>query len=60
MYVDVHDPARSISYNQARRLVRQLVAGMKAWGIQRGDCVVIHSFNDVPLPPPGEFNRQLI
>ncbi|PKY00040.1 putative AMP-binding enzyme [Aspergillus campestris IBT 28561] len=50
MYVDVHDPARSISYNQAHRLVRQLVAGLKAWGVQRGDCVVIHSFNDIYYP----------
>ncbi|EHA27955.1 hypothetical protein CBS147343_1532 [Aspergillus niger] len=47
IYVDVHNPSRSISYNQARTIVRQLVSGLRAWGVQKGDCVAIHSFNDI-------------
>ncbi|PLB44148.1 putative AMP-binding enzyme [Aspergillus steynii IBT 23096] len=46
-YVDVHDPSRSISHTQARGIIRQLIAGLRAWGVQKGDCVAIHSFNDI-------------
>ncbi|KAJ5787876.1 AMP-dependent synthetase/ligase [Penicillium paradoxum] len=47
IYVDVHNPPRSISCNQARKLIRQLIAGLRASGLQQGDCVLIHSFNDI-------------
>ncbi|KAJ5143403.1 uncharacterized protein N7515_002190 [Penicillium bovifimosum] len=47
IYVDVHNPSRSISCNQARKIVRQLIAGLRASGLQKGDCVLIHSFNDI-------------
>ena len=45
--VDAHDPERSISCNQARRIVRHLIAGLRAAGVKPGDCVGIHAFNDV-------------
>ncbi|EAW13267.1 uncharacterized protein ACLA_017140 [Aspergillus clavatus NRRL 1] len=45
--IDVHDPSRSISCRQARKIVRQLVAGLRAWGVKPGDCVAIHSFNEI-------------
>ncbi|PYH98001.1 AMP-binding enzyme [Aspergillus ellipticus CBS 707.79] len=47
IYVDVHNPSRAISYNQARNIVRHLIAGLRSWGLQKGDCVDIHSFNDI-------------
>ncbi|KAJ5502786.1 AMP-dependent synthetase/ligase [Penicillium fimorum] len=47
IYVDVSNPARSISCNQARKLVRQLIAGLRESGLEKGDCVLIHSFNDI-------------
>ncbi|GAB1205298.1 hypothetical protein APSETT445_003971 [Aspergillus pseudonomiae] len=47
IYNDASDPSRSISYNQARVIVRKLIAGLHAWGVQKGDCVAIHSFNDI-------------
>ncbi|OOF93140.1 hypothetical protein ASPCADRAFT_209753 [Aspergillus carbonarius ITEM 5010] len=47
IYIDVHNPTRSISYNQARSIIRQLIAGLRAWGVKKGDCVAIHSFNDI-------------
>ncbi|KAF7183472.1 hypothetical protein CNMCM7691_003671 [Aspergillus felis] len=47
IFVDVHNPSRSITCNQARKIVRQLIAGLRAWGVKPGDCVAIHSFNDI-------------
>ncbi|KAL2813887.1 hypothetical protein BJX63DRAFT_442764 [Aspergillus granulosus] len=47
VYIDVANPSRSISYNQARTIIRQLIAGLRAWGVKEGDCVAIHSFNDI-------------
>ncbi|KAJ5106107.1 hypothetical protein N7456_002782 [Penicillium angulare] len=47
IYVDVKNPKRQISCNQARKLIRQLIAGLRAAGLQQGDCVLIHSFNDI-------------
>ncbi|GIJ99670.1 hypothetical protein Aspvir_003671 [Aspergillus viridinutans] len=47
IYIDVHNPSRSISCAQARKIIRQLIAGLRAWGVEPGDCVAIHSFNDI-------------
>ncbi|KAJ5229008.1 hypothetical protein N7489_009716 [Penicillium chrysogenum] len=47
IYIDVNNPSRSISCNQAKKLVRQLIAGLRESGLQKGDCVLIHSFNDI-------------
>ncbi|BAE56746.1 unnamed protein product [Aspergillus oryzae RIB40] len=47
IYIDASDSSRSISYNQAKVIVRKLIAGLRAWGVQKGDCVAIHSFNDI-------------
>ncbi|KAH8699235.1 hypothetical protein BGW36DRAFT_293241 [Talaromyces proteolyticus] len=47
IYIDVHSTSRSISCNQARKIVRQLIAGLRAAGVQQGDCIAIHSFNDI-------------
>ena len=50
MYIDAADTERTISSNQARKVIRQLVAGFHAAGLQKGDCVCLHSFNDVYYP----------
>ncbi|GKZ23751.1 hypothetical protein AbraIFM66951_000595 [Aspergillus brasiliensis] len=47
VYIDASDPSRSISWRQARTLVRQLAAGLRAAGLENGDCVCLHSFNDI-------------
>jgi len=47
VFIDTNDPRRSISCNQARKTIRQLIAGFRARGLRKGDCVSIHSFNDV-------------
>ena len=50
IYIDGLNPSNSISARQARKLIRQLVAGFHAIGLKRGDCVCIHSFNDICYP----------
>lgn len=50
IYIDALDDKRSISARQAHKLVRQLAAGFKAIGVKKGDCVSIHSFNDICYP----------
>ncbi|KAL4962082.1 acyl--CoA ligase [Aspergillus stella-maris] len=50
MYIDVANPIRTISHTQARTVIRHLIAGLKKWGVQDGDCVAIHSFNDIYYP----------
>ncbi|KAJ5179077.1 AMP-dependent synthetase/ligase [Penicillium capsulatum] len=47
IYIDARDPTRSISCNQARDFIRRLIAGLRASGLREGDCVLIHSFNDI-------------
>ena len=47
IYIDPDDPGRSITASEARTTVRKLIAGFKAAGLQRGDCVCLHAFNDV-------------
>ncbi|KAL2367079.1 AMP-binding enzyme [Blastomyces gilchristii SLH14081] len=47
VYIDAKDPSCSISFNQARKIIRQLIAGLRAAGFKQGDCLNIHSFNDV-------------
>ncbi|KAL2399759.1 Phenylacetyl-CoA ligase epaB [Exophiala dermatitidis] len=47
VYLDALDPSRSISSRQARGIIRKLIAGFRAAGVAKGDCVCIHSFNDI-------------
>lgn len=47
IYIDTHNPSRTISCNEARKLIRRLIAGLRASGLRKGDCVLIHSFNDI-------------
>ena len=47
IYVDAKDPSRSYSSNQARVFIRSMIGGFQAAGLKKGDCVCLHSFNDV-------------
>ena len=47
IYVNPDDPSLSISASEARITVRKLIAGFKAVGLQSGDCVCVHAFNNV-------------
>ncbi|OAL20333.1 hypothetical protein AYO22_09045 [Fonsecaea multimorphosa] len=50
VYIDAIDPSRSISASQARVIIRKLAAGFHAAGVKSGDCVCVHSFNNVYYP----------
>ncbi|KAI5292341.1 hypothetical protein KEM52_006427 [Ascosphaera acerosa] len=50
VYIDVDDPSIYGSWSQARELVRQLIAGLRAAGFSEGDCLNLHSFNHVFYP----------
>ena len=50
IYIDAEQPERTITAKQARQMVKRLIAGLKAAGLRKGDCVCIHAFNDVSRP----------
>ncbi|KAK3672723.1 hypothetical protein LTR78_007309 [Recurvomyces mirabilis] len=50
IFIDAANPKRSISATQAYTLIRKLIAGFRRSGLQRGDCVCLHSFNNVHYP----------
>lgn len=49
IFFDALDPSRSFSARQAKRMVPQLAAGLKTIGFQSGDCLDLHSPNDVGM-----------
>ena len=57
IYIDAEQPERTITAKQARQKVKQLVAGLKAAGLRKGDCVCIHAFNDVSRQSPIKDQR---
>ncbi|KAJ4357563.1 uncharacterized protein N0V89_002139 [Didymosphaeria variabile] len=50
LYIDAASPSTTISANQAKSLIRQLIAGFKKAGLKPGDAVLIHSFNSIYYP----------
>lgn len=50
MYIDALNPERFWTAAQCHKAIRQLAAGFKAAGLSEGDCVSIHSFNDINYP----------
>ncbi|PLB53987.1 acetyl-CoA synthetase-like protein [Aspergillus steynii IBT 23096] len=47
LFIDAQDPSRSLNGVQFPFLVRTLIAGLKAHGVGKGDCVVVHTGNNV-------------
>lgn len=50
VYIDAADPSRTITGREARKTIRQLAAGFRAVGLEKGDCVCVTSFNDIDYP----------
>ncbi|KAF2502907.1 amp dependent CoA ligase [Lophium mytilinum] len=50
VYIDAADPKRFVSARQGRTIIRKLVAGFRKAGLEKGDCVVLASFNDLYYP----------
>lgn len=57
LFIDAEDPSRSFTAAQFRQLVRTLIAGFKAYGVQPGDCVLLHLGNSVSGPIHGEISH---
>jgi len=47
IFIDAENPARALTAGRLRALVRTLIAGLRAAGVQRGDCVLVHLGNNV-------------
>ncbi|KIW26987.1 uncharacterized protein PV07_06769 [Cladophialophora immunda] len=47
IYIDTSNPSRTLSLNQGLGMVRKLGAGFRAAGLKKGECVCVHSFNDI-------------
>ena len=50
LLIDAAEPSRSLSRAQAVTYVCQLIAGLHTLGVRPGDCVCLHSFNDILYP----------
>jgi len=47
LYIDADEPSRSLNASQFSLLVRKLISGLQAAGLQQGDCVALHLANNV-------------
>ncbi|EME78745.1 uncharacterized protein MYCFIDRAFT_205158 [Pseudocercospora fijiensis CIRAD86] len=50
LYIDAEEPERYYTGRQCKKAIRQLAAGFKAIGLVEGDCVCVHSFNNLDYP----------
>ncbi|KAF3386878.1 putative acyl-coenzyme A synthetase [Penicillium rolfsii] len=47
IYVDTKDPTQTVSFNQARTIIRRLITGLRAAGVEVNDCVALHALNNL-------------
>lgn len=50
IYIDALDPSNNYTLNSAKSTIRKLAAGFRKHGLQKGDVVSIHSFNNIHYP----------
>lgn len=50
VFIDAANPSRVVTGAHAKHLIRQLIAGFRQAGVQKGDCICLHSFNDIFYP----------
>jgi 4-coumarate--CoA ligase len=48
--IDPSEPTQFFSHNTAVSLVRKLVAGFQNAGMEKGDTILVHSFNSIYYP----------
>ncbi|KAK9419645.1 hypothetical protein SUNI508_07131 [Seiridium unicorne] len=51
LYINADDPREFLSYARTLQFVRQLIAGFKASGLEEGDTVLVHLFNNYAYAP---------
>lgn len=49
VYLKAEDTSQHYTGRQAYHTIRKLIAGFRAHGLQKGDCVCLNSFNDVRI-----------
>ena len=47
LYIDPDHPERNFSSRQLKKMVSHMVAGLKYFGLQKGDAVCVMALNDV-------------
>lgn len=47
LYINADNPQQCLSYTKTLQFVRQMIAGLKACGLEKGDTVIVHLFNSV-------------
>ena len=50
LLVDADDSSRFLTFRSCQTLVKRLVAGFQAYGLEPGDCVLTHLPNSVNRP----------
>ncbi|KAK5991639.1 Phenylacetyl-CoA ligase epaB [Cladobotryum mycophilum] len=50
IFIDTEEPSRYYTHSTAQNTIRKLVAGLRAHGLRKGECVCVHSFNDIDYP----------
>jgi 4-coumarate--CoA ligase len=50
IFIDAEHPSRNYTHSTAKSTVRKLVAGLRAHGLRDGECICVHSFNDIDYP----------
>ncbi|GAB1210896.1 hypothetical protein ATERTT37_000006 [Aspergillus terreus] len=51
LYIDADQPSRAVHGRGLRRLVRGLVAGFRAYGLEPGDCVLVQLSGNTVIHP---------
>ncbi|KAH0604902.1 uncharacterized protein H6S33_006570 [Morchella sextelata] len=47
IYIDASDTTRFITSAIAKNIIRKLAKGLRDAGLNKGDCVLVHAFNDI-------------
>ncbi|OAP57860.1 hypothetical protein AYL99_08598 [Fonsecaea erecta] len=50
IFIDANDPSNRISAQQALQTVRELIHSLRALDLKDGECVCLHSFNNIWYP----------
>jgi hypothetical protein len=58
LYIDAEDATKSLNAAQLRKIVRSLIAGLKAAGLRNGDNVLVNLANNVSLMKRYKRGRQ--
>lgn len=58
IYIDAETPDLALNASQTRILIRRLIGGLKAAGLQQGECVLVALSNNVSTTVADEDTRS--